>query len=173
MVIDSKIERLRETCPTIVHLLGPFRVSQDGRAVELPTSSHRLVAFLALQDDPVERSYTAACLWLDKPDERAQANLRSALWRLRRCDVPLVDVTPTHVGLHSGVVVDARRLLGSMRALVDDTRDVDLTGFEVRDLSADLLPSWSDDFVELERERFHQMRMHALESLARRLAAIG
>lgn len=173
MVIDSNIERLRETRPAIVHLLGPFRVSQDGRVVDLPTSSHRLIAFLALHGAVVERSYAAACLWLDKPDDRAQANLRSALWRLRRCDVPLVRVTQMHVGLDAAVVVDAQRLLSTMRALVDESRDVNLRELEVSDLSVDLLPSWSDDFVELERERFHQMRMHALESLARRLASIG
>ncbi|MCZ6738781.1 MAG: bacterial transcriptional activator domain-containing protein [Actinobacteria bacterium] len=33
-------------------------------------------------------------------------------------------------------------------------------------LSGDLLPDWYEDWVELERERLRQLRMHALENLA-------
>jgi DNA-binding SARP family transcriptional activator len=45
---------------------------------------------------------------------------------------------------------------------------VDDDGLEVGDLARDLLPAWYDDFVELERERFRQLRLHALEALSRR-----
>ena len=37
--------------------------------------------------------------------------------------------------------------------------------------AADLLPSWYDDWVIVERERLRQIRVHALEELSRRLAA--
>ena len=33
------------------------------------------------------------------------------------------------------------------------------------------LPDWSDDWLVLERERWDQLRLHALETLARRLIA--
>jgi len=157
----------------MVHLLGQFRVTEGGRPVPLPSGTHRLIAFLALQGHPVERGYASSCLWLDKTDDRAAANLRSTLWRLRRGVLPLVETTASHVGLAAGVVVDALAGSVAMRRLVDDGADVDLDAVEVSDLAVDLLPSWYDDFVELERERFRQMRLHALEALARRLALAG
>lgn len=162
-----------EPAVCVVHLLGHFRVSRQGRPVEIPASAQRLTAFLALQGHPVERGYVSGCLWLDKTEGRATANLRSVLWRLRRCPEQLVRVSPTHVGLGEEVVVDAAQSSAVMRDLVNEQRTVDLDAVEVGDLSADLLPSWYDDFVELERERFRQLRLHALEALARRLADAG
>jgi DNA-binding SARP family transcriptional activator len=40
-------------------------------------------------------------------------------------------------------------------------------------LRGDLLPGWYDDWVLLERERLRQVRLHALEAVARRLADAG
>ena len=40
-------------------------------------------------------------------------------------------------------------------------------------LSAELLPDWDDDWVRLEAEDWRQLRLHALEALAGRLAAAG
>jgi DNA-binding SARP family transcriptional activator len=36
--------------------------------------------------------------------------------------------------------------------------------------AVDLLPDWSDPWVEPERESYRQLRLHALETLSRRLA---
>lgn len=172
------MQTARESSPVpeqgrCVHLLGQFRVQVDGRVVELPASTHRLVAFLALRRHPVERSYLSACLWLDKSDQRAAANLRSVLWRLRQLPVPLVAATSSHLALEDGVAVDTDAWTALVRALLDDGRAVDVDAIEVADLATELLPSWYDDFVELERERFWQLRLHALEAFARRLSAQG
>jgi DNA-binding SARP family transcriptional activator len=40
-------------------------------------------------------------------------------------------------------------------------------------LSADLLPDWTEDWVLMERESYHQLRLRALETLCRRLSAAG
>ena len=39
--------------------------------------------------------------------------------------------------------------------------------------AGDLLPDWYDDWLTVERERFRQLRLHALESLAGDLADSG
>jgi DNA-binding SARP family transcriptional activator len=39
--------------------------------------------------------------------------------------------------------------------------------------SAELLPDWYDDFVEVEREQFRQMRLHALELIGTQLMRVG
>lgn len=156
-----------------VHLLGRFEVTRAGVAIDVPGSAHRLLAFLALQDGPVERSYTSSCLWLDRRQDRAHANLRSVLWRLRRWGSELVVASATQLSLAPQVEVDIRALLSLARALVDESRLIDLDGVDGQALASDLLPGWHDDFVELERERFRQLRLHALEALARRLARLG
>ena len=63
-------------------LLNAFALECDGVAVQLPASAPRVLAFVALHEHPVRRPYVAGSLWLDSPEERAYANLRSALRRL-------------------------------------------------------------------------------------------
>ena len=50
---------------------------------------------------------------------------------------------------------------------------VDLDSVRLADLVGDLLPDWYDDWLQDEREGLRQTRLHALESLARRLSASG
>ncbi len=44
---------------------------------------------------------------------------------------------------------------------------------ELRQFGEDLLPDWYEDWVLVERERFRQLRLHALEAMCRRLADAG
>jgi DNA-binding SARP family transcriptional activator len=135
-------------------------------------SAQRLIAFLALRDRPLLRSYVAGSLWLDTPEERAQANLRSALWRLRRCNWDLVEVRGQQLRLSPGVEVDLREAEAlARRALRDSTQDVfDLSTDRLAD---DLLPDWYDDWVLMEREQFRQLRLRALDVLCDRLTRAG
>ena len=47
------------------------------------------------------------------------------------------------------------------------------TAGQVAALGLDLLPGWTEHWVDQERERFHKLRLHALESLCRRLTEAG
>ncbi len=100
-------------------LLDGFELRHGDERVSLPLGSQRLVAFLALHDRPLLRVHVAGVLWLDASEERSCANLRSALWRLRRPDCEIVDATTTHVGLSHEVVVDVRELVTAARRLLD------------------------------------------------------
>jgi DNA-binding SARP family transcriptional activator len=137
-------------------------------------SVQRVVAFIALCRQPRQRAYIAGCLWLDTSDERAQANLRSALWRLRRSGYPLIRATASQLQLDPAVEVDlheaevlAERMLANEKgpALA---LDVDFSPFD-----GDLLPDWYDEWVLLERERFRQLRLRALDALCDRLTRAG
>ena len=48
---------------------------------------------------------------------------------------------------------------------IDEPADADATKDESRQLEGDLLPDWYDDWLEIERERLRQLRVHALEHL--------
>jgi DNA-binding SARP family transcriptional activator len=151
-------------------LLSMFALECDGETVHLPSTAQRVLAFVALHRHSVRRTYVAGSLWLDTPEERAFANLRSALWRLRRDGSHLVDVDGSELALARGVVVDLRVREELARGVVAGTEPdtVDAALFE-----GDLLPDWYDEWVVLEREHYRQLRLHALDALCERLTAAG
>jgi DNA-binding SARP family transcriptional activator len=153
-------------------LLDGFELSWGGKSVQLPRASQRVVAFLALHDRPLLRVYVAGSLWLDTTEERSCANLRTALWRLPPGQRRVVEATATHVRLGREVVVDVRDLVQAARRVLDRATATEEARFD-EELRGDLLPDWYDDWVEDERERLRQLRAHALEALAERLAAAG
>ncbi|MCX6465552.1 MAG: hypothetical protein NTW05_18440, partial [Pseudonocardiales bacterium] len=65
-----------------VQLLGVTTAVRDGRPVPLSRPHRRLLAYLALHPGPHDRDVLAARFWPDSPD--ARANLRTAVWALRR-----------------------------------------------------------------------------------------
>ncbi|HEV7759310.1 MAG TPA: BTAD domain-containing putative transcriptional regulator [Acidimicrobiales bacterium] len=143
-----------------LRLLNGFALQHGDQHLVLRPGSERLLAFLALADKAIERPTVAFRLWPEKTENRAIANLRSALWRIRQLATDLVEATPTHVRLHPAVWVDARDGLAELkqhdpRALGDEVQEMALQG--------DLLPDWYDDWLLTERERLRQLRLHALE----------
>jgi DNA-binding SARP family transcriptional activator len=153
-------------------LLRGFEVRLRGRAVELPLSAQRLVAFLALHDRPLQRLHVAGTLWLDSSEEHANASLRTALWRLGKLDCGLVDASSNQLALADGVAVDLRQVQAQARRVLrhEHTTEEDV---DELCLAGELLPDWYDDWVLLERERFRQLRLHALDTLCEELTAEG
>ena len=149
-----------------VRLLGGFELSCDGARVSVPPGSQRLIAFLALHDRPLLRLYVAGALWLDVEETRSCANLRSALWRLRQPGHPIVEATATHVCLASAVVVDVQELVRVARQVLDSPGDALDVIFDDGPLEENLLPDWYEDWIDLERERLRQLRLHAVEAAA-------
>jgi DNA-binding SARP family transcriptional activator len=152
-----------------LQLIGEFALEQHGQLIELPQSARRLVAFLAVHDHPLTRSYTAGTLWPDVTQERAAGNLRSSLWRLRQAGADVVIATALSVSLAPGVAVDLRELLRDARACMAGEEMPDLA----ERLGGDLLPDWYDEWLIVVRERLRQLRLHALEALCDRLIRAG
>ncbi len=143
----------------------------------LPPSVQRLLAFLALEGGVLSRMYVAGTLWIDSSQEGASANLRTALWRLRRLPYPLVDSTPSHLSLASEVHVDLHTVTEAARR-ADADADTDVSSLPDQDLeqilaAGELLPDWYDEWLLIGREQFRQVRLHALESLCDRLTRTG
>jgi DNA-binding SARP family transcriptional activator len=151
-------------------LLNAFALSFDGAPVQLPASAQRLLAFLALHDHPLRRLYVAGVLWIDAPEKRALANLRSALWRLQQPGRPLVEATARDLRLAASVRVDFRDAAALAHGLLGGSSSPEDLDVDWTALGGELLPDWYDEWVLLERERFRQLGLHALEILAERLA---
>ena len=159
--------------PAVLSLIGGFSLRCDGIAVDLPLSAQRLLAFLALQDRALVRAYVAGALWLDAREEKASARLRSTVWRLGLSGHPLLDGSRTHLRLATGVTVDWRFLTSRYRRLLDESAALPPEFLSTVPVAGDLLPDWYDDWVIMERERFRQLRLHALETLCVRLSEAG
>lgn len=155
-----------------VVLQGRFAVTAGEEPVSTPHSGQRVVAFLAIQGRPVERTTVAASLWGEATADRAGAALRTALWRLSSSPARRLLRTDGHrLALSDDVEIDfvvtARQAEQAVAGGAEDG-----TVALLRD-AADLLPDWYDDWVIIERERFRLLRIDALERLCRELSAAG
>jgi DNA-binding SARP family transcriptional activator len=149
-------------------LLDGFGLVCDGEPVALPMTAQRVLAFVALHERPLHRLYVAGSIWLDAPEERTYASLRSALWRLHRDGRRLVATDGQRLALGRDVEVDLRESETLARRALDELDD-DALDVDTSALSADLLPDWYEDWVLMERERYRQVRLHALDALCDRL----
>jgi DNA-binding SARP family transcriptional activator len=84
----------------------------------------------------------------------------------------LVETTSQRVALAAGVQVDVQHLTRSAHEIIKlpDSAAVPVGfGDLVEPLSQEMLPDWSEDWISADRERWDQVRLHALETLAKRL----
>ena len=156
-----------------VALLGGFRLRAGDDVLPVPEGSERLLGFVALHPQAVRRRLVAGTLWSEVSEDRAYAALRSALARLDRASRQTLQVTASSLELTQGVAVDLRDARALAHRLLGPTppAEADLSAAAIASLSLDLLPLWYDDWVLLEAEDWHQLRLHALEALAGGLTA--
>ena len=160
--------------PVHLGLLGGFRLRIEAEEVPLPMNAQRLVGFLAIHDQPLLRTYVGGSLWGRSTEQRAAGSLRSALWRLRHPTYTLVALSTDHIALSPTVAVDLREGEALAHKVLDPAQDLDdVAELNEEVLSADLLPDWTEDWVLMERERYHQLRLRALETLSERLTEKG
>jgi DNA-binding SARP family transcriptional activator len=154
-------------------LLGTWRLSRRAMPIGVSANRQRLIALLALVG-PQNRAFVAGVLWPDRSEPHAHGNLRSTLSRLNT-DLDIVEAVGDLLGLSADVDVDVRELVACAESIVHvpDVRAV-RPGTVLRLLQGgDLLPGWYDDWVVAQRERLRQLRLHALEIVAARLAEDG
>jgi DNA-binding SARP family transcriptional activator len=155
-------------------LLDAFELRWDGQPIAMSLGPQRVLAYLALQGRPVQRLAVAGTLWADSSATHAAACLRTSLWRLKRTGRHLVNTTGTALAIAPGVVVDVRDFEQRVRNL---RRRPLATATEFASVSSEtaggILPDWDDDWVIVERERFRQLRLHALEQSCVELARMG
>ena len=144
--------------------------------VDVADPARRLLAFLALRRMAQPRALVAGSLWPEKPESRALANLRSALWaaNARRRDAlgraaggawPCVATSASMSRLVQddgwALIEHADDAAGGRCRLADSRLATAAAGL----LFDDLLPGWYDDWVLLERERFAELQVHVLDVL--------
>ena len=160
-----------------VLVLGGFQLWRSGsEQVGIPRVSQRLLALLAIRGGVTSRAAVAGTLWPDATETQACSSLRSALARLDRPCRKMLQVSKLELGLTKDVTVDICYAQRLARRLLDPAvtpEQSDLSSAAIVILSSDLLPGWYDDWVLVEAEDWRQLRLHALETLAGRLTAVG
>jgi DNA-binding SARP family transcriptional activator len=176
-MVNNLLPAKADTHPFHLSLIHDFELRCGGELVQMSPNSQRVVGFVALHDRPVRRAKVSGTLWLDSPEDRASASLRSALWRIpapRGQNV--LAASTTHVWLNAHVRVDLHDAIARARSLLSST-PMDLTALNVaRELASfggDLLPGWYEDWLVMERERFHYLRLQVLDKFGDQLCAHG
>jgi DNA-binding SARP family transcriptional activator len=154
-------------------MLGGFELSSGGDVYALPLAVQRVAAFVALQARPVQRVYVAGRLWLNTSEQRAQAALRTTLWRARVPAGELLSASTTHLRLGDAVRVDLHDILSCAQRVLRQPESHILDDLACLMDSGDLLPDWYDEWLILERERVRQLRCLALETLCDRFRCRG
>jgi len=160
-----------------ISVLGAFSLKVGGSPIQdLSVGSQRLLVFLALHDRAITRTAVAGTMWPDATEERAGISLRSALSRLDPATRDLILTASAGLGLAETVAVDLRDAQALARRLLQPGATflpADLSAEAISALSKELLPDWYDDWVVAEAEDWRQLRMSALEALARVLIDNG
>jgi DNA-binding SARP family transcriptional activator len=133
--------------------------------IRLPLPARRLLAFLALHEQPVTRGAAAAHLWPDQPEEQGRANLRRALWQLAK---GWVITTGDELLLNAETDIAHARHIAA-RAIEGG----ELTLGEIELLSEDVLPGWHEEWVLPQQDAFRLLRVQALEAACRTMVATG
>jgi DNA-binding SARP family transcriptional activator len=154
-------------------LLDGFAFRDRTGLLAVPLSAQRVLAFVALHDEPVLRRYVASRLWTDSDEEHATSSLRSSLWRIRNAGCAALEVVGARIRLARDVLVDVRDTSTWCRTVLDDETCIDVNGADRHIPCGELLPDWYDDWVLFERERLRELRASALEALCERLIRPG
>lgn len=164
---------MNESAASLCLLGGPFLV-RNGKRLDIPNGSKRLLVFVALKGGRVSRRRAAGTLWPSGSDERAAGNLRSALWRLRVAGIEVLQADRCTLYLDPEISMDISQLSLWAKKVIDGAPDA--FNFETLDLNLeamDLLPGWYDEWVLIEREQLRQLLLHAIELLVPRLISDG
>ena len=167
-----------------VHLLGSFSIFTPSGEIVLPTAKVRLLAAYLFwqQGHWVRRDLLRGLLWGDLDEERAAANLRTALYLLRRAlaagGVPddLLKIRRDAVRAPAGpdCSVDARLFEEKAWAgLQKQAKEVELLMGAASLYRGDFAEDLDADWCLSERRRLADLHIAVLRTLVARLAALG
>jgi DNA-binding SARP family transcriptional activator len=175
MLVDQR--RSRPGPGHRVTVLGSFTATTHGEPVPLGVDAGRAVAYLAVHRRPQRRADLAADLFPGVPAATALRLLDEALVAPRAAGLLATDAAADTLRLDPAVRVDLDEAMALVRTLADgagrpDSVPADLPAATAL-LRADILPGEAALWPAVERERFRQIRLNALEELSAALSAAG
>ena len=163
--------RARAQCCSL-RLLGRWQLVADGEDVGLGHREERLTALLGLTGQS-SRLHVAGSLWPESTDARALASLRRAVLQTQQRCPGLLQADRLSIGLDADVEVDVDEVRRAAAATEDAIAEGEAGALLGQLVGEELLPDWYDDWVLPERERLEQLRVKALERIARQALEAG
>jgi len=173
-VLASRTPKVRVRAGPALSVLGGFQLRSGEATVALPSNAQRMLGCLVLSGNGQRRDVLAGRLWTGLSQDRAQANLRTAVWRVRQTLPGVVSCSRDSIRLDSEVSVDYHAMTSLAGRLLQrsiERHELSRIPFDL--LASDLLPGWDEEWLLIDRERHRQLRMHALEALSTQLTDIG
>jgi DNA-binding SARP family transcriptional activator len=169
MLVDQRRSRPGRHRGTV---LGSFTTTAEG------VDAGKVVAYLAVHRRPERCADLAADLWPGEPAPAARQLLDDALASLRSTGLLEPELGPDGpVALDPAVEVELDAAMALVRRLADapgrPNGIPDDLPTAAALLRADILPGWPAAWLAVERERFRQIRLNALEDLSTALSAAG
>jgi DNA-binding SARP family transcriptional activator len=158
--------------PIGLHVLGCFEIVRGEASPAVPLPAQRLIALLALRGE-IGRTHAAGILWPEIEHAHALANLRTALWRLRTLFPGIVRSSGPGLRSDPEATIDLRESEALAHRILREQLPLQQARVASARLCHDLLPGWDDEWLVFDRERFRDLRVHALERLCDRLSALG
>jgi DNA-binding SARP family transcriptional activator len=158
-----------------LQLLGSFSLAAAGKPIAVGACCQRLLAMVALNGRKIRRRRAAGLLWPDADAARANANLRSVLWRLQQSAGRVLEPSLSDLHLANGIEVDIHIVAAVARRVIDRSVAMEpgqLSAALRSNLYEDLQPEMDDNWLVAERTRHRQLRLQALEILSERFASI-
>lgn len=153
-------------------LLAEFQLRVSGLVVRVPHGVERVLAYLGVMRGSVSRSLVAATLWPEVDGFRANGNLRTALWRMRRA-TGVIQEENHQLTLAPQVSVDVTEIVELTASLIATPEATHLIRLPELVGARAILPGWDEDWLIVARERFRLNRLRALEHSAEWLLARG
>lgn len=157
-------------------LLGAFRLEHHGVTINLPRRKvEALLAYLVLHPERRTRDDLATLFWGDSLDDKARHSLRTALATLRQHigeDLLIADREHVQINPNFPLGVDLHELLALEKRLDDPELTNPLRLRALLDLwSGEMLASFYEDWVVVEREHYHTRLLTTLLNLTQALRA--
>ncbi|HEX5087114.1 MAG TPA: BTAD domain-containing putative transcriptional regulator [Nocardioides sp.] len=152
--------------------MGRWQLVADGEDVGLGHREERLTALLGLTGHS-SRLHVAGILWPESTDARALASLRRAVLQTQQRCPGLLQADRLTIGLAAHVEVDVDDVRRAAATTEDAIAQGEAGALLGRLVGEELLPDWYDDWVGPERERLQQLRVKALERIARQALDAG
>jgi DNA-binding SARP family transcriptional activator len=153
-------------------LLGAWRLRCGSNTVTVATREQRLIACVGLLGCR-HRSFLAGLLWPKSSETQAAGNLRTTVWCISHAFPHLLQTGPDTLELEESVCVDVAALQRRVAQMYAQPEAQIPDNYLDHLSKAELLPGWYDDWVIFEQERLRQMRLSALELMARQHLAAG
>lgn len=147
-----------------LQLFNCWELRFRGESLAVPLREQRVLAAMAIMG-PVSRRHVSGILWPDSPEARASESLRVSLHHIGRKFPDLVSIDRKNLCLADGVDVDLCRVRAAVARIHGSEPGSYLVETMVVLDCRELLPGWTDEWVQNEKAHLRPLRIAALELL--------